>query len=630
MAGDNRGIREPSRLYLIYDELEPADLPSIGPDQQLIAFKWPDRREPPAGSRVLLRLADDQIRELVPLAIEREWEIGVLPHPGSVHAMRALGVKGEQGPLVDHYLRANPIEAGVLCCNDQAVFTSVVIGDVLGLKPYDAARPPTRRAAFFGALRAVKGLRLRDYRLTTGKEQRIQMAALGIVVLEHTQSTLVGRSFSDALDISDGRLTLLALAPRSVLSYLGFLFRLLIPRKINLSRLPGPVGMIRSDQVLIEAPRGVDYALDGTLASAKALDLRVRDGRIRLLPGPALVPREDRILTKDRVRLGQLPVGDAARELAEAPLPFFSHASEDEHRDLFVALRASASLSSAFVVLTVLSTLLALMGLYANSAPVIIGAMILAPLMTPIISLAMGLARTDASLIRGALRTLAIGVGSALFCAVAVAWIMPLEHLTAEMQARVSPTLLDLSVAVISGVAGAYAHAKEEIAKSLAGVAIAVALVPPLSVAGVGLGWGDWAMASGAALLFVTNLVGISVAASMTFLVMGFAPFRLAKNGLAISLVMLAVIIGPLYVAFGNLVDQGRIANLIPTGRIALAGETVGVHTLEVRAGKPPLVRVILYASRPLDESHVDALKELISARAGQAVQVEAQLDLRR
>ena len=68
--------------------------------------------------------------------------------------------------------------------------------------------------------------------------------------------------------------------------------------------------------------------------------------------------------------------------------------------------------------------------------------------------------------------------------------------------------------AVISGVAGAYAHSREEIAKSLAGVAIAVALVPPLGVAGIGLGWADWDMAAGASLLLVTNLVGIALAAS--------------------------------------------------------------------------------------------------------------------
>jgi uncharacterized hydrophobic protein (TIGR00271 family) len=385
-----------------------------------------------------------------------------------------------------------------------------------------------------------------------------------------------------------------------------------------------------SDRVTLETPKQVDYSLDGEPHSAKRIEFRILEQRMRVLPGPALAQREEQRQAKDSIKMNHLPVDETARQLVEVPLPLFSHASEEEYRDLFVALRAQAALGSPYLVLMVLSMLLALTGLYGNSAPVIIGAMILAPLMAPIVSLAMGLARTEVSLIRNSLQTLLVGIGTGLFCAVAVAWLMPLEILTTEMQARLSPTLLDLSVAVISGVAGAYAHAKESIAKSLAGVAIAVALVPPLSVAGIGLGWGDWAMARGASLLFLTNLVGISLAASVTFLVMGFAPFRLAKKGLAVTLLVMAAIVGPLYIAFVDLVEQGRILRMIPTGDIRLSDTPVGLRILEVRTGTPPLVRVILSSSRRLDEQHVDALKQLIQERTGRRILLEAQLNLRR
>jgi hypothetical protein len=93
---------------------------------------------------------------------------------------------------------------------------------------------------------------------------------------------------------------------------------------------------------------------------------------------------------------------------------------------------------------------------------------------------------------------------------------------------------------------------------------------------------------------------------------------------------MLAVILGPLYVSFRDLVVQEQITRKIPTGNIALAGEPVAVRTLEVRAGNPPLVRVVLSSFRSLNEQHVDALKQLISERVGRVVLVEAQLDLRR
>ena len=631
MSGSEQARPGNADLFLIHDgSLDIPSLSELAPRHRVIGLDWGHRRTPPDSSRVLVHLGDEQLRTLALLAIEKQWEVGLLPHPEAEQATRALGVTGSVEHVFSHFLDVQAIEADVLTCNDQVVFSSVLIGEVLDLRPYDANRPPRRRGAFFSAVKAVRTLRLRSYTLTTGKEQKIQLAALGMVVLEHTQSMLIGRCFSEALSISDGRLTLLAFAPRSILGYLRFLVRLLLPKRISLSHLPGAVGLIRSAHVRLEASAGIEYSLDGTRQGAKAVEFRILGQCLHLLPGPALAPREEHYQAKDSIKMNNLPVGETAKQLADAPLPLFSHASEEEYRDLFVSLRANAVLSSPFLVLMVLSVLLSLTGLYADSAPVIIGAMILAPLMSPIISFAMGLARTEPSLIRNSLRTLAVGVGSGLFCGVCVAWLMPLQMLTTEMQARLSPTLLDLNIAVISGVAGAYAHAKEEIAKSLAGVAIAVALVPPLSVAGIGVGWGDWTMARGAFLLFVTNLVGISLAACATFLVMGFAPFKLARKGLAITLLLMAMIIGPLYVAFSDLVDRGRIMRQIPIGELELAGRRVDVRIVEIRTGRPPLVRVVLSSSRRLEEGHVDALKQLISARIGQAVQLEAQLNLRR
>jgi len=458
----------------------------------------------------------------------------------------------------------------------------------------------------------------------------ISIAAFGFVVLDHTQSKLVGRSFSGSLGIADGRLTLLALAPRSILSFLWFLMRLMLPRKIPLSRLPSAVGLISTDHLMIEADTEIEFTLDGVLQKASSLEFQVREERLCILPGAAMMVDETQGTTKDRIKVNHLPVGETAKQMAGASLPFFSHASEEDYRELFTTLRDSANLSSSYLVLTILSVLLALSGLYADSAPVIIGAMILAPLMAPIISLAMGLARTQATLIRSSLRTVLIGIAAGLACAMVAAWVMPLERVTPEMQARLTPTLLDLSVAVISGIAGAYAHAKEGIAKSLAGVAIAVALVPPLAVGGIGLGWGDWVMARGALLLFTTNLVGIALAASLTFLVLGFAPFKLARKGLSITVVMMLLIAVPLGFAFHDLVEQSRIMKLVPEGRVELAGQEVEVRNVRVVASATPVVRVVLSSPQRLDERHVDDLKKLIVERVGHPVVLEAQLNLRR
>jgi len=161
-------------------------------------------------------------------------------------------------------------------------------------------------------------------------------------------------------------------------------------------------------------------------------------------------------------------------------------------------------------------------------------------------------------------------------------------------------------------------------------VAIAVALVPPLAVGGIGLGWGDWVMARGALLLFTTNLVGIALAASLTFLVLGFAPFKLARKGLSITVVMMLLIAVPLGFAFHDLVEQSRIMKLVPEGRVELAGQEVEVRNVRVVASATPVVRVVLSSPQRLDERHVDDLKKLIVERVGHPVVLEAQLNLRR
>jgi uncharacterized hydrophobic protein (TIGR00271 family) len=446
-----------------------------------------------------------------------------------------------------------------------------------------------------------------------------------------TQSKLLGRAFTEELGLADGRLSLVALAPRSIFSYLVFLLHFLLPQKIHLSRLPASLSLLQSNYVRIEAPEGAEYLLDGKPVHAKEIELKILEKKLRLLPGPALNLREEvATVEKETIRLNHIPIDSTARALLGKPLPLFDHATEEEYRDLFVSLRDSASPSSSYHVLMILSVFLALGGMYANSAPVIIGAMILAPMMSPITSFSMGLARSDIALMITAGRTLAIGVCWGLACAILLAWAMPLEIPTLEMKARMSPTLLDLLVAVISGIAGAYASAKEEIAKSLAGVAIAVALVPPLAVAGIGLGWGDWSMAGGAGLLLTTNLVGIALAASATFLALGFAPFKRAQAGMGVTLGIVLLISLPLTFSFSHLVTRDRILEQIPQGELQLSDVRIEVGQAEVKLGEPHLVKVVLSASEPISTANVEELKAIISDRLGEPITLEVHSNIRR
>ncbi|MDG2045714.1 MAG: TIGR00341 family protein [Halioglobus sp.] len=624
----------PAGLYLIHDAgLGSEIIEQLSELADVNFVSWAERNSPPPLARVLLYLGDEAIRDLALHALEQQWGVGILPHPEAAKAMAALGVKGEMSAVFDYYRSAPVIGADALTCNGELVFSSVVIGRVLALRPRDINRPQTPWSTLTGALKGLSKLRLSPYKITTGKERVIHLAALGMVALGQTQSALVERAFSEELGIADGRVALVVLAPRSILSYLWFLLRLLWPQKISLTQLPASLSLVRTDRLHITAPEGAEYIIDGKPVHAAEIELQVQEGRLRLLPGPALLLGHEgqKVVDKETVRLNHTPVEEGARALADVHLPLFSHATEEEYRELFISLRDNAKATHSFQVLMILSVLLALAGLYANSAPVIIGAMILAPLMLPIVSLAMGLARTESNLIRTSMRTLVIGILWGLGCAVFVAWAMPLDVPTAEMTARMSPTLMDLFVAVISGVAGAYAYAKEEVAKSLAGVAIAVALVPPLSVAGVGLGWGDWDMAGGALLLLITNLVGIALAASATFLVLGFAPFRRARAGIGISLLIMLLISAPLTLSFYSLVQKDRMLEHLPTGEIKLSDVTVNISRVDVALNQQPhLVRLVLSANRLLKTSDVEELKGIVSERVGEPVLLEVQSNIRR
>jgi uncharacterized hydrophobic protein (TIGR00271 family) len=212
-----------------------------------------------------------------------------------------------------------------------------------------------------------------------------------------------------------------------------------------------------------------------------------------------------------------------------------------------------------YVMLVVLAAALASFGLLQSSAAVIIGAMLVAPLMSPLMGLGLGLAQSDLSLMRTSLWTVTIGILSAFSISLVLGLIAPLKTPTLEMQARGNPTLLDMGVALASGVAGAFALARKDIPAAIAGVAIAAALMPPVCTSGLALGFGDVALSSKAGLLFVLNLIGISLAAFGTFAWMGLhpPPHRRYWRQAMIALISLAALAAPLTLALREVTQRG-------------------------------------------------------------------------
>ena len=350
------------------------------------------------------------------------------------------------------------------------------------------------------------------------------------------------------------------------------------------------------------------------------------DQQLQLYPGALLELPEQDAKKGELIKTKALAGEQTAKELTGRTIPLIRQASTEEFKELFQLLRQNAKLKSSYLVLMVLSTMLATFGLFANSSPVVIGAMILAPLMSPIISLSMGALRQDKSLITQSAQTILTGMGIAMLFAVILTWFTPIQSAGHEILSRTRPNLLDLGIAVISGIAGAYAHAREEVAKTLAGVAIAVALIPPLAVSAIGLAWLDWEVALGALLLLITNLAGIVLAGSFTFMLLGFSPFKLATRGMLISLLVVLLLSIPLALSFSQMVRVHRFTREMEK----MEYKGLQIKDVQVQTLNPLRIGVKLVTEEPLNTDQLDAFKLDVEKHLERDVELEVVLALER
>lgn len=186
---------------------------------------------------------------------------------------------------------------------------------------------------------------------------------------------------------------------------------------------------------------------------------------------------------------------------------------------------------AGFYALIATSSLIASLGLVANSPAVIIGAMLVSPLMSPIFGIALGMVQGDTSLLVKSLRAEASGMALAVAFGALFGLLPVMTEVTPEMLARTEPTLLDLLVAVFAGFAGTLAMIDDRISPALPGVAIATAIVPPLATCGLCLATGADQGARGAFLLFFANFVAILLVAALSFLAVGMAGRRGGPSG---------------------------------------------------------------------------------------------------
>jgi len=296
-------------------------------------------------------------------------------------------------------------------------------------------------------------------------------------------------------------------------------------------------------------------------------------------------------------------------------------------------IRRSALASVDYYTLIILASVIAILGLIQNSGAVIIGAMLVAPLMSPILALAFSLVLGDGRLLAQSGESTIKGVLVAIVVSVAMALILPEQPITAEILARTQPNLLDLVIALASGAAAAYALARKQLAAALPGVAIAAALVPPLVVIGFGLGYGMYEVAGGALLLFITNLSAIVFSGATVFLLLGFRPSR-AEYGqqfqrwILLSVAILLVIATPLAITTVNLRSQlERQQQVKDVLNEVIEGEFAEVEDVTVKPqGDGFLVSGTVYAYGDITDEEMREIQALLSESMGAPVVIRARL----
>ncbi len=209
---------------------------------------------------------------------------------------------------------------------------------------------------------------------------------------------------------------------------------------------------------------------------------------------------------------------------------------EREQRiELVKGITTGSQFNFDFVALISLSTIIAGLGLIDNSTAVVIGAMLVAPLMNPLVGIGFSLIQGNGVLIMNATKSVLLGFAVAFVISVLLGLLNPGivhdGHMNTELSSRCNPNLLHLMVALVSGIAGAYATGRPGLPGALPGVAIAAALVPPIATSGIALAIGEFELSFGALLLFFTNIVAIVLGSTIVFWAMGLNPQAMNFSG---------------------------------------------------------------------------------------------------
>lgn len=292
-----------------------------------------------------------------------------------------------------------------------------------------------------------------------------------------------------------------------------------------------------------------------------------------------------------------------------------------EPKELRATLFEDSRLNLAFAACSIASAAIATFGLLQNSAAVIIGAMIIARLMMPIQGVTFGVLNVDFRLIRRSVVTLLAGASVSVLIGYVLGIVFSYVDLGDVAAAFTSPTLLDLGIAIFAGAIAGFAKLRRDLVSSVAGTAIATSLMPPLCVIGLELARGHGSLAVAALLLFVTNVLGITLACMAMYFIGGYANFERARMGMLGTLVFVLLLAVPLAANFLHLAEQTQVERAV---RIALSQTTTfaGVTLVSLKIDwttAPPNVEMVVRSSHAITPRQIALVEAFVDNRTRKA-----------
>ncbi len=316
---------------------------------------------------------------------------------------------------------------------------------------------------------------------------------------------------------------------------------------------------------------------------------------------------------------------------------------EKRRLEISVIIHKNSNPTTYYYFMVIIACVIATYGLLLNSSAIIIGAMLISPLITPVIGIALGASEADGKLVKISIRSLLAGVLIAISLSILLSMLIPERIITSEILSRTKPTLFDLIIAMAAGAAGAYAICYKPSAAILPGVAISTALMPPLCVIGIGAAFNNFNVYKGAFLLFIANIIAIAFSGILVFNILGFKkvyditqkvnPFiRGLRNNIIYSTILLLIIAVPLSSFMINAFIDNKIKSIISNTirdeiNTVVINSEISSLTYE-KNNEGYKVDIVVRSTQPFTNDNIRKVENLLEYKLALPVDIEANIIL--